>query len=352
MTILEELTSYISNTTSTLAPLTLPLGPVGPLSRLIDHVTTTPVHSAYYPFLRFGAIHATRLTLVWAGMTKGRKTPVPVLQDLFGYLVLACELACVCGALIIGGGGTISSLLLSQPPSWLVDPTPWLIYPSIYFGLHQTGISTYIMSTAPTLINLFGSYIDGITRGTAISGLPIAIAKSGLSNNVWATALISGITVASGGWIIQALGIHESEWGVHRPAILSGGILDTLDLWSGILTGLLYGTLTKSHTELYPAAGVLARMLPNDMVLADTSKGLVPTNTARAICVLFLGSLLAARVITKFILESGSAGVSRRTKVKVSKKKSKSDKTEVVKQPVEVHVAETKIPPRKGKKGK
>lgn len=90
MSLLEGLTAYIANTTSTLAPLTLPLAPVLPLTKFLDHVTSSPVHSTYYPFLRFGAIHASRLTLVWAGMTKGRKKDVPIFQDLFGYLVLAC----------------------------------------------------------------------------------------------------------------------------------------------------------------------------------------------------------------------------------------------------------------------
>jgi hypothetical protein len=90
MTVLHDLTAYIANTTSTLAPINLPLAPVVPLSHFIDHITSTPVHPTYFPFLRFGAVHATRLTLVWAGMTKSRKKPVTVLQDLFGYLVLAC----------------------------------------------------------------------------------------------------------------------------------------------------------------------------------------------------------------------------------------------------------------------
>lgn len=93
MSVLQHLTDYIANTTALLAPLTLPLASIAPLSDLIDHVTTTQVHPTYFPFLRFGAIHAARVSLVWAGMTKNRKTKVPVLQDLFGYLVLCCRFA-------------------------------------------------------------------------------------------------------------------------------------------------------------------------------------------------------------------------------------------------------------------
>lgn len=157
--------------------------------------------------------------------------------------------------------------------------------------------------------------------------------------------------MSSGGWIIQGLGIHESDWTIARPSILSGGILDTLDLWSGIVIGLLYATLTKSHPEVDGVAGVLRRVLPGEMVLPEEGKTLVNTNTARAICVLVLGSLLAARVITKVFLDVKPGVVKRETKVKV-KKVNKEKKTEVVKQPVEVQTGETKVTPRKGKKGK
>jgi len=62
---------------------------VNTVSDLIEHVNITPLHSTLFPYMRFPVIHAARVTLVWAGVTKGRKK-VPLLQDMFGYLVLAC----------------------------------------------------------------------------------------------------------------------------------------------------------------------------------------------------------------------------------------------------------------------
>ncbi|KAK1921531.1 hypothetical protein DB88DRAFT_67105 [Papiliotrema laurentii] len=342
MTVLQDITAYIANTTTTLSPINLPLAPVTPLSQLLHHVTTTHVHPVYYPFLRFGAIHAARVTLVWAALTRGRKRTVPFFQDLFGYLVMCW------------GGGTVTSLLLSQPPSWLIDPTPWLVYPPIYLALVSTGLARFIVSTAPTLVNLFGAYIDGITRGTTISALPSTLSASSpaIAESLLATALISGITVSSGGWIVQAFGMHEDEWKVGKPTVLNGGVLDTLDLWSGALTGLLYATLTGSFAELDGARAVLALAIPDDLRAKRLGKGIVDTNTARAISVLVLGSLLAARVVTQAIL--GLRDRKPVTRVQTQEEiieELTGEKVEVVKTPLDVQIGGTKVTPRK-KRGK
>lgn len=94
MSLIEQLTGYISNQTSPLSPITLPPLPVAsiqPLSWLIEHLTSTPVHPTYYPFARFGVIHAARVATVWADSTKGKdRRKVGVLQDLVGFLVMSC----------------------------------------------------------------------------------------------------------------------------------------------------------------------------------------------------------------------------------------------------------------------
>jgi len=92
-TLLTSFTSRIANQTSLYSTLTLPLplAPIHPLSALLEHITSKPVHEVYFPFLRFGAIHAVRTTTMWAAMTRGKdRGGVSRLQDLFGYLTLAC----------------------------------------------------------------------------------------------------------------------------------------------------------------------------------------------------------------------------------------------------------------------
>jgi len=67
----------------------LPTAVLEQTSGLIHHLTTTPVH-AYFPYARFPVLHAVRVAVVWAGLTRGRMRKVGYLGDLFGYLVMAC----------------------------------------------------------------------------------------------------------------------------------------------------------------------------------------------------------------------------------------------------------------------
>ena len=91
--LITSLTERVANQTSTLTSLTLtlPLNPVLPIAALVEHITAKPVHELYFPFLRFGVIHAARVSTVWAGLIRGQdRRGVSVLQDLVGYLTLAC----------------------------------------------------------------------------------------------------------------------------------------------------------------------------------------------------------------------------------------------------------------------
>lgn len=78
---------------------TLPLAGIQPLSTFVNHLTTTPVHPSFYPYVRVGALHAARVATIWAGMTAahraGRAKKVGVAGDLFGYLVLCCTSTCL-----------------------------------------------------------------------------------------------------------------------------------------------------------------------------------------------------------------------------------------------------------------
>jgi hypothetical protein len=66
----------------------LPTAALVQTTSLINHLTTTPVH-AYFPYARFPVLHAVRVAVVWATLTRGKRGR-GYLQDLFGYLVMAC----------------------------------------------------------------------------------------------------------------------------------------------------------------------------------------------------------------------------------------------------------------------
>lgn len=70
--------------------LDAPLAPVHPIRDLLAHLTTTPVHATYFPFLRFGCLHATRTAIAWAAMTRARGSRPSTLVDLLGYLTISC----------------------------------------------------------------------------------------------------------------------------------------------------------------------------------------------------------------------------------------------------------------------
>jgi hypothetical protein len=98
----DELLARISEAAGKLAPIPAlealsrarPLAPVLPLEHLLHHLTTAKVHDTYFPFIRFGCMHAARVAAAWAILTRSRAR-VGVLQDLVGFLTVACECMCV-----------------------------------------------------------------------------------------------------------------------------------------------------------------------------------------------------------------------------------------------------------------
>ncbi|WOO83740.1 uncharacterized protein LOC62_05G007260 [Vanrija pseudolonga] len=270
------------------ASLEAPLAAVPAVQALVRHLQTTNVHP-YVPFARFGALHALRVGLAWAQMTKGRGE-VGVLADLLGFLVVAW------------GGGTLNSLIASQPPFWLLSPTPWGLYVAGYVALIPTGLASFISSTAPALpLALFTAVLDGLLRGVAITLVP-ALTAGFVSPDArygwFAPVLLSAVATCGGGWIVQAFGLHKAHWALGRPGVLDGGLLNTLDVWGAALTALLYLALTGGYPSLAPLSSALASGLPADLKAGEKGSGIVSHDTARAIAVVFFTTLFAARALT------------------------------------------------------
>ncbi|ODN82246.1 hypothetical protein L202_02531 [Cryptococcus amylolentus CBS 6039] len=305
MALLAHLTDIVTEQASRLAPLTLiapsPSASILQLSDFVHHLTTTPIHPVYFPYLRFGAIHAARVTTVWAAQTKGRKGRVGTLQDLFGYLVMAW------------GGSTVVSLLLGQPPSWLTSSAPWIIYPSIYLLLVPTGLSAYIVQTTPALLfNVFTAYVDGMTRGTTLSALPALVSQSstgvGATANLTTYALLSSLAITSGGLFVGLFGLAGDSWSIGVPSLLKGGLLGTLDAWGAALVSIVYLALAGHLPVLAPLTNALLPILPSEFIVSSSSPESSPSIDPlhnRAIAILLFGTLLAFRaVITAFTAPS------------------------------------------------
>ncbi|WVR04570.1 hypothetical protein IAU60_001577 [Kwoniella sp. DSM 27419] len=339
----ERLVGGLAEQISKLAPITLlvPTSPIFQLSRFVHHVTSTPVHPVYFPYLRFGVIHAVRVTLVWAVLTKGKTGKKGRLQDLFGYLVMAW------------GGGTAVDMLLNRSPSWLVSPTPWIIYPAVYTLLVPTGLSSYFVSTCPSLLlNVGGAFVDGMTRGTTITSLSSVIPTTALGQSfgVWTYALLSAVAVSFGGVPVGLLGLAEPEWKLGVPTILNGGLLGTMDAWGAALVGIVWLILTRQAQVLAPISDAVLSALPKEFKSTLASQGLdkqtIDVGYGRAICVLLLGSLLATRaVILSLRGRRLSPGVTKKTELTILDEKGL--KEVVVKSPVATRAEGQKLTPRK-----
>lgn len=273
------------------------------------YLSSGPVHPVYFPVGRLAALHAFKVALVWASLTRGKnRKQVGVLGDLFGYLCLACKCAHLSdrgrthGWLMwfVGGGGTLVSVLLGTPPSWLVSPDAWLSYVGVYVLIVPTRIAAAIDASLPAkVVAVFGAIVDGFTRGNSIVAVPGMMAASGLGAgaNAWATALLSGVAVSGGGWVVSTLGLHEESWALGKPAVLDGGVWSTLDLWAGMLCGLVNAALLRSHAELEPVSARIGAYLPTGSLASTYKAGaLVSTETARAVCIALTAALMLLRV--------------------------------------------------------
>jgi len=214
-------------------------------------------------------------------------------------------------------------------------------------------MAQYALTTAPTLINTVGTLIDGLTRGTTITAVPRLMAKTGVPPNIWSTAILSGVAVSSGGWVVQGLGLAEGEWKVARPNILSGGLMDTLDMTSGAAIGLLYAAMTRSLPQLAWLSDLCTAGLPRDYVSTlavgeGRGKDVVDSMTARAICVLALAAMLLARVVWKLVQADTARQIKRSTHVDI--RETSSETAEVIKQPAQVQLRAPVGTPRKRNK--
>lgn len=264
---------------------------------------------------------------------------------------------------LTGGGSTIFALLLSQPPSWLISPVPWVIYTSVYLAVYQSGLAGYITSTTPTVVDILGSLVDGLTRGVTITAIPKTLKTTSTGTaNAWTTALLSSIAVSGGGWIVQGMGMHLDQWQLTRPAILDGGVFGTMDFWSGGLMALLYAVLVRSFAQLDGYSNTAHAFLPSGLLSTSAEKisgagviSIVEDNVARVIVIVTLGTLLVSRaVIRRFATSASTAQVKAAVNKRIeSVEREKEDGVSVVvKSSAKVHPESPRSTPRKKSKQK
>lgn len=149
-----------------------------------------------------------------------------------------------------------------------------------------------------TILDIAGAYVDGFTRGNTVSLLPVI--KGGL----WGRAILSAICISGGGFIVQVLNLH-GDWTLGTPAILreGAGILDWMDIWSAFLLSIIHSVLVSPDIVLSPIIDTWIRSATSRGYSISAKKD---EGEARAVVILLMGSLLAARVVTRILLQSRS----------------------------------------------
>ena len=162
--------------------------------------------------------------------------------------------------------------------------------------------------------------MDGFTRGNTVSLVPVIAGGGG----IWGRAILSAICISGGGFIVQSLNLN-GDWKVSTPAILKdgAGILDWMDIWSAF-------SLSIVHTILTAAETVFTEKI-DSWVRGNTYSTSVKGNgmEARAVVILLMGSLLAARVITKLFLRTRSIPLQASTVGKIEELEKSEDDTTV-----------------------
>ncbi|OWZ51458.1 peptidyl-prolyl cis-trans isomerase-like 2 [Cryptococcus neoformans 125.91] len=218
------------------------------VSDCVGSLLASPVHPALFPLPRFAVLHAVRVTLVWATLTKNTRRHKQHaggrMQDLFGYLVMGWA------------GNTTLSILLALPPSWLISPTPWLVYPLVYLLLIPTGISAWIVDHVPeVLVNTVGAAVDGLTRGVTIASIGTMVGASGKfpgpEVSAWTYTLLSALAVSSGGFVVSLFSLHEPSYRLSVPSVFrrGAGAWGTMDVWAAGLAGLGYWAMERLSVE-------------------------------------------------------------------------------------------------------
>ena len=147
-----------------------------------------------------------------------------------------------------------------------------------------------------TVLDLAGAYVDGFTRGNTVSLLPV------IKGGIWGRAILSAICISGGGFIVQLLNLH-GDWALGTPSILrqGAGILDWMDIWSAFLLSIVHTVLTSPEIVFTPTIDNWIKSLTSHEYSATAKKD---GGDARAVVIVLMGSLMAARVVTRLILRN------------------------------------------------
>lgn len=197
------------------------------------------------------------------------------------------------------------------PPPQLLSISPLINYLGVYI------LFSYVVDMAPSLktIDTALPLLDAIFRTGSICGavnLAYTHQNPAISSSLFFQLLVGAIASAGGGTAAATLGVWDSEWTFRTPPFLRGGVMDTLDIWSGSLAAAVYACLMGYHPAYEPYARWLSGM--GDKYVPGTP--LMSPLEARSAATLVLTLLFAFRVYNVHYTSFGVTRVPPPTKEK------------------------------------
>lgn len=183
------------------------------------------------------------------------------------------------------------NFLMFQPPAQLLSVHPYINYLGVHFLLGYA----IDFAPSPKIIDTALPLLDAIMRTGAICGavnLAHSHSNTAISSSLFFQLLVGGIASAGGGVTAATLGVWSAEWSFRAPPFLRGGVVDTLDIWSGSVAAAVYGCLLGLHPSYEPYTRWLSGM--GEKYVAGTP--LMSPLDARAVSVILLTTIYAFRV--------------------------------------------------------
>ena len=190
------------------------------------------------------------------------------------------------------------------PSPQLLSISPWINY----LGVHILFGYVVDLTPSPKVMDVALPLLDAIFRTGSICGAvntAHAHPNPAIASSLFFQLLVGAVASSAGGATAATLGVWNSEWAFRTPPILRGGIVDTLDIWSGSLAAAVYGCLMGYHPAYEPYTRWLSGM--GEKYVAGTP--LMSPLEARSAATLVLTALFAFRVYQVHYTASSSSAV-------------------------------------------
>jgi len=213
------------------------------LASVVQYISATAVHPVFFPYPWITTLHAARTSHAYRARINalGNGGKISVGPEYAGFLLMSW------------GGSIIANFLMFLPPPQILSVSPWINYLVVHMLLGYAvdmGPSQKAIDTALPLL-------DAILRtGSICSVVNLAHAhpNPAIASSLFFQLFVGAVVSAGGGATAATLGVWNIEWAFRAPPLLRGGIVDTLDIWSGSLAAAIYGCLMGYHSAYEPYA--------------------------------------------------------------------------------------------------